>query len=165
MTVALYAGTFDPPTNGHLRVIRDAARLFDHVVVVVAVNPTKRPLFALAQRRLWLKRLCAKMPQVSVTSTEGLVVELAKEIGATVLVRGIRGGEDADAETHLAALNATLAPELSTVFLPASKEVRDVSSSKLKAMVQAGQDVSDLCPASIAAALVEQLAPAKEQRA
>lgn len=163
MTVALYAGTFDPPTNGHLRVIRDAARLFDHVVVVVAVNPAKHPVFSVDKRQHWLQTLCQKMPQVSVTSTDGLVVDLAKDIGATVLVRGIRGGEDADSETHLAELNAAIAPELSTVLLPASKDVRAVSSSKLKAMVQAGQDVSHLCPPAIAAALASVMGTPKEQ--
>ena len=159
MTVAIYPGSFDPPTNGHLALIREAARVFDHVVVLLAIHPQKTPMFSPTERAALLRRLCAQMPQVRVAKTDGLVVEFAKEIGARVLVRGIRDGDDANAETSLAEANAALAPEISTVLLPAARKTRDVSSSRLKAMLERGESISDLCPPLVERAVLRRFSP------
>ncbi len=153
MSVALYPGSFDPPTLGHLDVVKAAVRLFDHVVVVVAVNPAKSPVFCPEERRAFWLQMCARMPQVRVEITSGLIVDFAHEIGAQVLVRGIRGSDDADAETNLAIANAALAPDVSTVLLPARSTSRHVSSSLLKEKAQRGESLSELCSAEVAQAL------------
>ncbi|MBZ4329980.1 pantetheine-phosphate adenylyltransferase [Corallococcus interemptor] len=159
MSIALYAGSFDPVTAGHLSVVRQAARLFSHVVVVVAVNPNKRTLLTAEERMALIREAVAKHPNVSVTSTEGLIVELAREIGASVLLRGVRGATDAQFETELAQMNRALAPELSTLFLPAEAHLAEVSSSALKERLTRGEDVSAYCPPAVAAKLRERLSP------
>jgi pantetheine-phosphate adenylyltransferase len=150
MSVAIYAGSFDPVTFGHLSIIRRAARLFDHVRVVVAHNPNKTGLFSSAERAALLTAVTHGFPQVSVDVTDGYVVEYARQIGAQCLVRGIRGVDDAEAETQLAALNRTLAPELETLLLPAESGLVDVSSSTLKARAQRGESLLGLCPEPVA---------------
>ncbi|WP_375757652.1 pantetheine-phosphate adenylyltransferase [Corallococcus exercitus] len=159
MTIALYAGSFDPVTAGHLSVVRQAARLFSHVVVVVAVNPNKRTLLTAEERMALIREAVARHPNVSVTFTEGLIVELAREIGASVLLRGVRGATDAQFETELAQMNRALAPELSTLFLPAEAHLAEVSSSALKERLTRGEDVSAYCPPAVAAKLRERLTP------
>jgi pantetheine-phosphate adenylyltransferase len=150
MSVAIYAGSFDPVTFGHLSIIRRAARLFDHVRVLVAHNPDKTGLFSPAERVALLAAVTDGFPQVSVDVTDGYVVEYARQIGAQCLVRGIRGGDDAEAETHLAALNRTLAPELETLLLPAESGLVEVSSSTLKARARLGESLLGLCPEPVA---------------
>lgn len=157
MTIALYAGSFDPVTAGHLSVIRQASRLFGHLVVVVAVNPNKRTLLSPEERVALVREAVALHPNVTVTHTEGLVVDLARAIGASVLLRGVRGATDAQFETELAQTNRALAPELSTLFLPAEAHLAEVSSSALKQRVAQGEDVSAYCPPAVAAKLRERL--------
>ncbi len=160
--IAVYAGTFDPPTEGHLSVIRRAAALFDHLVVLVAVNPAKHPLFSEAERVELLRAELADFPNVRVASTEGYVAHFARHIGARVLVRGVRGAMDAESETALAQANAQLVPEVETVWLPASAALSDVSSSELKRRVREGGDISTYCSPRIEAALREKLPPPPE---
>ena len=157
MTIALYAGSFDPVTAGHLSVIRQAARLFGHVVVVVAVNPGKRYLLTAEERVALVREAVALHPNVTVASTEGLIVDFARAIGASVLLRGVRGATDAQFETELAQTNRALAPELSTLFLPAEAHLAEVSSSGLKERLARGEDVSTFCPPAVAAKLRERL--------
>jgi pantetheine-phosphate adenylyltransferase len=159
MSIAVYAGSFDPVTAGHLSVIRQAARLFGHVVVVVAINPEKRTLLGVAERVELLREVVAHHPNVSVASTEGLIVEYARAIGASVLLRGVRGATDAQFETTLAQTNRALAPDLSTLFLPAEAHLAEVSSSRLKEKLARGEDVSDFCPPAVAAKLRQRLSP------
>ncbi len=158
MSIAVYPGSFDPVTLGHLSVIRQAARLYPHVVVLVAVNPEKRGLFSLEERVSLVRDSVKRFPNVSVDATEGLVVDYAREIGATVLVRGLRGASDADAETTLAHHNRQLAPEIATVLLPAAPELADVSSSRLKELARTGADLSPWCPTHVAERLRSRLA-------
>src|SRR5687767_10019493 len=99
MTIAVYAGTFDPPTEGHVTVVRQAARLFAHVRVLIAVHPSKKPLFEIDERVAMLREVLGDMPTVSVGATTGLVVDHARHIGATHLVRGLRDAADASWET------------------------------------------------------------------
>ncbi len=158
MNIAIYAGSFDPITTGHLGIIRRAARLFDHLRVLVAVNPHKAGLFDLDERLALVRAVIAPFPQVSADATEGYVVEYARSIGAACLVRGVRGAEDADAETRLARLNEALAPELPTLLIPAESAWVGVSSSDLKARARAGDSLDGLCPPAVAARLRARLA-------
>jgi len=161
MHLALYAGTFDPVTRGHLSVIERAATLFDRLLVVVAVNPQKLPLFAPDERLQMLRDSVSPWSNVDCTSTAGYVVHLARERGARYLVRGVRGATDIDSEIALAHLNHGLAPEIETVFIPARADLSEVSSSRLKDLVQSGADVSRYCPPAIVARLEQRLgAPA-----
>lgn len=153
MTIAIYAGTFDPITTGHLSVIREAARLFAHVRVLVAVHPTKEPMFELRERIDMAHEIVGPMPTVTVDGTEGYVVEYARTIGATALVRGLRGAADAAYETELAKENRELAPEIMTVMLAADPALSTVSSSELKRRAQAGEPIDAYCTPRVAEAL------------
>ncbi len=153
--IAVYAGTFDPFTTGHLSVVAQAASIFSFVRVLVAVNPDKQCWFTPDERVALIDELVRPMPNVSVDATAGLVVEYARSIGARFLVRGIRGATDADFETALAQQNRAIAPEVQTVLLPAEPALSSLSSSSLKDRVRAGQSVDGLCPPHIARALLE----------
>jgi pantetheine-phosphate adenylyltransferase len=154
---AVYAGSFDPVTLGHLSVIERGARLFDELCVVVATNPQKIPMFSSAERALLLARVCAELPSVTVRQTSGYVVELARQIDARYLVRGVRGATDTEAELELARSNHRLAPEIETVFVPAHVELSEVSSSRLKELVRQGADVARYCPSLVAERLRQHL--------
>ena len=153
MTIAVYPGTFDPITTGHISVVRQAVRLFAHVRVLIAVHPEKEPLFDLDERIQLAHEALGPMPTVSVDGTTGLVVEYAKQIGATVLVRGLRGAADAAYETELAQQNRELAPEVATVMLPAEPLLSMVSSSELKARAARGEAIDAYAPPVVAEAL------------
>jgi len=157
MRIAIYAGTFDPITYGHLSVIERGARLFDQLLIVVAVNPTKRPLFTPKERVEMIREVTRRWPNVDSTITEGLVVEVARAQGAPYLVRGVRSCTDVESEITLANMNHELAPEVETVFVPAHPELSEVSSSRLKELAAAGEDVSPYCPPEVAARLHERL--------
>lgn len=157
MRIAIYAGTFDPITCGHLSVIERGARMFDRLVVVVAVNPSKTPLFTVAERIDMIRQVTRGWPNVECTETDGLVAELAHARGAQYLVRGVRNCTDVEAEIALANMNHELAPDIETVFVPAHPELSEVSSSKLKEIAAQGMDISRYCPPEIAACLRERL--------
>lgn len=150
MSMAIYAGTFDPITTGHVSVVRQAVQLFSHLRILVAVNPSKRSVFTPDERVAMIRDVVRLFPNASVDHTERLVVEYAREIGATFLVRGIRGTSDAQFETELAQMNRSLAPEITTILLPAEAHLSTVSSSKLKELLERGEDVAEFCPAIIA---------------
>jgi pantetheine-phosphate adenylyltransferase len=156
---AVYAGTFDPITIGHLSVIERAARLFDELLVVVAVNPQKDPLFSAPERVELVQAVVRQWSNVSACETNGYVVELARARGARYLVRGVRGTTDTESELELSRLNRALAPEIETVFVPAHSELSEVSSSRLKELVRAGAsaEVERFCPAPVCALLKEKL--------
>jgi pantetheine-phosphate adenylyltransferase len=157
LRVAVYAGSFDPITCGHLSVIERAARLFDRLIVLVAVNPTKRPLFTVAERLAMIRETSAPLANVSCASTAGLVVDSARASGARFLVRGIRDSMEVDGEIILANANHELAPEIATVFIPAEASLSAVSSSGLKQLIRTGGDVSRICPPSVARRLMDRL--------
>jgi pantetheine-phosphate adenylyltransferase len=158
--VAIYAGTFDPPTAGHVSVLERAARLFDGVIALSAVNPSKATLFSVTERLAMLAEATAHLANVRCDHTEGLVVAYARAQDARYLIRGVRGATDADYETALAHANRALAPEIETVFLPADAALSQVSSSALKQRAAAGEDVSAYCPPGVAARLTARLRPA-----
>jgi pantetheine-phosphate adenylyltransferase len=156
--VALYAGTFDPITRGHVSVIERGAQLFDRLLVVVAINPDKRPLFSPDERVEMIRRVIAPWRNVACAATAGFVVELARQVGARYLVRGVRGATDVEAEIALADMNRALAPEIETVFIPAHPGLSEVSSSKLKQLAVTGADVSRYCPPEILPMLLARVA-------
>lgn len=160
MAIAVYAGTFDPITAGHLSVVGQAARVVDHLRVLVAVNPDKETLFTAQERVEMIREAVDRLPNVSVDRTTSLVVEYARSIGATFLVRGIRGATDSQFETELAQTNRMLAPEIITLLLPAEAHLSVVSSSALKDRIARGEDVSGFCPRAVEARLRRRLAVA-----
>ncbi|MDP3500414.1 MAG: pantetheine-phosphate adenylyltransferase [Myxococcales bacterium] len=158
--VAVYAGTFDPVTFGHLDVITKAAALVDVLHVLVAVNPQKATWFSIDERERLLRSVCPA--GVRVASTQGMVVDFAKSVGATWLVRGVRSTTDATAELELAALNAGLAPDITTIFVTADPTLSEVSSSGLKAMAARGGALENVCPPAVAKAVRERLAQRRD---
>ena len=155
---ALYAGSFDPVTNGHLDVVRQAARLADKLVLAIGVHPGKKPLFSADERMAMLEQTCGpvarreKCKLVCITF-DNLVVETARRHGANLLIRGLRDATDFDYEMQMAGMNATMAPKVQTVFLPASPEVRPITATLVRQIAGMGGDVSAFVPASVAARL------------
>src|SRR5919199_2458679 len=129
---ALYAGSFDPVTNGHLDVVRRAARLVDRLVLAIGVHPGKTPLFAPDERLAMVQETCTTVTreagcELAVIAFDDLVVAIARREGASFLVRGLRDGTDLDYEMQMAGMNETMAPEIATVFVPASPAVRPIT--------------------------------------
>ena len=156
--VALYAGSFDPVTNGHLDVIRQAARLADRLVIAVGIHPGKAPLFPIEERLAMLAEVCAPVvaaagATLSTVTFDDLVVSLARREGASMLVRGLRDNADFDYEMQMAGMNAAMAPEVQTVFLPASPLVRPITATLVRQIAGMGGDVTPFVPASVAVRL------------
>ncbi|MEX1025586.1 MAG: pantetheine-phosphate adenylyltransferase [Planctomycetota bacterium] len=150
MTRALFPGSFDPPTLGHLDLVLRAAVLFDGVVVGVAAHPSKRSWLTLEERlELW-GRLLADQPNTNAVAIDGLVVEAAAEHACGVLVRGVRSGGDLDDELPMAGTNRQMAPELDTVFLGSSPEYSHVRATLVRQIAQFGGDVGLLVPPLVA---------------
>ena len=155
MTVALYPGTFDPPTLGHLDIVERGARLFDRVVIAVGARIDKKTLLTPAQRVDLMREVVANFNNCEVTPFEGLVVNFAKAQGADVLLRGIRNPTDYEYENQMALTNRRLAPGLETVFLPASPDHTFLSSTLIKEVLAAGGDIEEFVPKVVAEALRE----------
>lgn len=153
MKPVIYAGTFDPITNGHLDIIERVARQFEQVIVAVAQNPSKQPLLSLAQRVELVEQSCLAWNHVRVVGFSGLLVDLAKEHNAACLVRGIRGADDIDYEIQLAQLNNKLANTLDTLFFPPSVEWRYLSSTMVREIYRHGGDISQFVPQAVNLAL------------
>jgi len=161
--IALYAGSFDPVTNGHLDVVRQAARLADRLVLAIGVHPGKSPLFAAAERRAMVEETCAPLArqrgcEFDCITFDDLVVMAAKRVGASALIRGLRDGSDFDYEMQMAGMNGAMAPDVQTVFLPASPEVRPITATLVRQIAGMGGDVSAFVPASVAARLKKKFA-------
>jgi pantetheine-phosphate adenylyltransferase len=158
-TTALYPGSFDPPTFGHLDIIGRAARIFDTVIIAVGSHHTKTALLPLDRRVSLLEAEVAALNIQNVTYTTfgGLVVDAAREHGAGVIVRGLRNTTDYDYEVQMAAMNATLADEVETVFLNASPKTDFIASSLVKQIARMGGDISSFVPALTMQKIVEQL--------
>jgi pantetheine-phosphate adenylyltransferase len=154
MTVALCAGSFDPPTNGHIDLIRRSASMFDEVVVGIVANPSKTPRLPADRRMSLLSDLLVGQINVRVETFSGLVVELATSVGAHVIVKGVRGVADFEAELQMAHMNRHLSG-INTVFLPTSPEVAHISSSLVKEIFALGGSIEGLVPPSVAVALEE----------
>ena len=154
---AIYPGTFDPPTNGHLDLIERGAKLFDHLTVAILVNPVKNPLFTLQERVEMLKEVAAGIGNVSVATFDGLMVEFARQQGAMAVLRGIRAISDYEYEFQMALMNRRLAPEIETVFLQPAGRYSFVSSRLVKEVFSLGGDVTGLLPPNVLKRLRERL--------
>jgi pantetheine-phosphate adenylyltransferase len=162
---ALFAGSFDPITLGHVDVVRSAVRLADRLVLAVGVHPGKAPLFSAEERLAILEETCVPLGraagcEIACTTFADLVVTAARRAGATILVRGVRDATDFDYEMQMAGMNASMAPEIQTVFLPASPAVRPITATLVRQIAGMGGDVSAFVPAAVAAQLKKKFAKA-----
>ena len=160
---ALYAGSFDPVTNGHIDVVRQAVRLADRLVLAIGVHPGKAPLFSAEERLAMLDETCGALAhaancELTCVTFADLVVTAARRAGATLLVRGVRDGTDLDYEMQMAGMNETMAPDVVTVFVPASPAVRPITATLVRQIASMGGDVSPFVPAPVAARLRAKLA-------
>ena len=156
--IALYAGSFDPVTNGHLDVVRQAVRLADRLVLAIGVHPGKAPLFPFEERLAMLTETCGPIAkaagaELACVTFDDLVVSLARREGATMLIRGLRDATDFDYEMQMAGMNGTMAPAVQTVFLPASPAVRPITATLVRQIAGMGGDITAFVPASVAARL------------
>lgn len=151
--IALYAGSFDPPTRGHEDLIRKTRSIADQVVIAVAVNTAKEPLFTVAERLEMLRETVGADPEIRFASFEGLVADYARSVGATFLVRGLRAVGDFEYEFQMALMNRQLCPGLETVFLVPGQGLSYISSSLVREVARYGGDVSALVHPSVARAL------------
>ena len=156
--IAFYPGSFDPVTNGHLDVVRGAARLADRLIVAIGIHPGKAPVFSSEERMEMLDEICRPISketgcEIGYLTFDDLVVRAAQRESATLLIRGLRDGTDLDYEMQMAAMNETMAPEVQTVILPASPVVRPITATLVRQIAKMGGDVSHFVPASVAARL------------
>ncbi len=153
MTVAIYPGTFDPITNGHLDIVQRAARLFDRIIIGVYEKSNKHLVFSTEERVELAKRAVANIPNVEVKSFHGLTVDFARNEKAQVMIRGLRMNADFEKEFEMAMMNRKLAPDLDLLCLMASQEYQFLSSSLLKEVARLDGNISDLVPEYVAEAL------------
>jgi pantetheine-phosphate adenylyltransferase len=146
---AIYPGTFDPPTNGHVDLIQRGSKLFDHLTVAILMNPVKNPLFTVQERIEMLKEATKPLGNVSVEKFDGLMVEFARTAGATAVLRGIRAISDYEGEFQMALMNRRLAPEIETVFLQPAGRYSFVSSRMVKEVFSFGGDITGLVPTNV----------------
>lgn len=158
MRSILYPGTFDPVTNGHMDLIERGARLFDRVVVgVAAAHHKDRPLFSIEERVEMIRAASRRFETVEVRPFESLLVDFAREVGATAVLRGLRAISDYEFETQMAFMNRRLAPGIEIVFLPADERYTFVNSSLIKEIARLGGDVSAFVPADVRERLADKL--------
>jgi len=152
-TLAVYAGSFDPVTYGHLDVVGRAAKLFDRVVVAVGANPTRKPLFSVSERVGLLQAATASLPNIEIDSFDGLLVQYCAARGARVLVRGLRVSMDFEYELLIAHANADMAPEVDTIFLPTRTEYGFITASLVREIASHHGDVQRYAPDNVCRAL------------
>jgi pantetheine-phosphate adenylyltransferase len=146
---ALFPGTFDPPTNGHVDLIQRGSKLFEHLTVAILTNPIKNPLFTVEERVEMLTEATQFIDNVSVATFDGLTVDFARQLGAMALLRGIRAISDYEHEFQMALMNRRLAPEIETVFLQPAGRYSFISSRMLKEVFSFGGDVTGLVPPNV----------------
>jgi pantetheine-phosphate adenylyltransferase len=156
--VALYPGSFDPVTNGHLDVVRQACSLVDRLVVAIGIHPGKTPMFSSDERLAMVTDVFAPIAakancKLECVTFNDLTVTAAQRAGATILIRGLRDGTDLDYEMQIAGMNQTMSPDVHTVFLPASATVRPITATLVRQIAAMGGDVSPFVPSSVAARL------------
>lgn len=149
MKIAIYPGSFDPVTSGHLNIIQRAAKIFDKLIVCVMVNAGKNPMFTLEERVDLIRRVTKSLPNVEVDSSSELLADYAKRRGSCVIVKGLRAGSDFENEFQMALINHKINPELDTMFLTAESQYMYLSSSTVKELGTYGVDLSDFLPKEI----------------
>ena len=155
--IAFYAGSFDPPTNGHLDVLKRSLAFADELVIAIGTHPGKAPLFSVEERIALIEKVARPVAMgkpLLVTTFADLTVDAARRHGATMLIRGLRDGTDLDYEMQLAGMNASLAPDIQTIFLPASPTVRPITATLVRQIASMGGDISSFVPETVRAALV-----------
>ncbi len=157
--IAVYPGSFDPVTNGHLDLVERGRRHFDRLIIAILSNEEKEPVFSLEERIGLLREAVAVWPDVEVSAFDGLLVDYARRIGASVILRGVRAVSDFELEMQMAMMNRKLAPELETVFLMPNEVYSFVSSRLVREVARLGGEVSGLVPKSVAQALRRRLQP------
>jgi pantetheine-phosphate adenylyltransferase len=160
MAVAIYPGSFDPVTNGHLDIIERAAPLFEHLIVAVApssTNPVKAAMLSPEERVMLLLDACGEWPNVSISSFEGLLVEYAQRNGARVIIKGLRAVSDFDFEFAMAHMNKRLATEIETLYMAASPDYSFLSSTLVKEIARLGGSIAGLVPPAVERALAQRL--------
>ncbi|MGA8603245.1 MAG: pantetheine-phosphate adenylyltransferase [Beijerinckiaceae bacterium] len=155
---ALYTGSFDPLTNGHVDVLKNAAAIFDRIVVAIGVHPGKMPMFSPQERADLIRASCKSLLEaehctLEVVTFSGLAVTAAREHRAAFLLRGLRDGTDLDYEAQMAGMNATMAPEIRTIFLMSSPSVRHITATLVRQIASLGGDVTSFVPNEVAEAL------------
>jgi pantetheine-phosphate adenylyltransferase len=161
--IALYPGSFDPVTNGHLDVVRHAVTLCDRLIVAIGVHPGKKPLFSTEERLEMVEDVFASVAAAAgcafdCTTYDNLTITAAQKTGATIMIRGLRDGTDLDYEMQIAGMNETMAPGVHTVFVPASVAVRPITATLVRQIAQMGGDVSAFVPTPVAARLKRKFA-------
>jgi pantetheine-phosphate adenylyltransferase len=151
--LAIYAGSFDPPTKGHMDLVDRASKLFPRVVVALGQHPTRSALFTVDERLALLREVCKPIPNVEVALFDGLLVDYARNIDASIIVRGLRAATDFEYELQIAHANADLAPDVDTVFLPTRTNYGFISASLVREIASHGGDVSRYAPEAVCAAL------------
>jgi pantetheine-phosphate adenylyltransferase len=157
---AIYPGSFDPPTHGHLDLIQRGSRIFDELIVAILRNPDKTPLFSVGERRNMLEELTSGLKNVRVDTFDGLTVEYAAKVNASAMLRGIRALSDYEYELQIAMMNRRLSPDLETVFMMPAEQYSYLSSRLVREAAKLGGDVSGLVPEMVEQRLKEKLDPA-----
>jgi pantetheine-phosphate adenylyltransferase len=156
--LAVYAGSFDPPTLGHLDLIERASALFSDVIVGIGKHPTRNPLFTVEERLDLVERISAHLPNITVDAFDGLLIEYCKQKGARVIVRGLRAATDFEYELQIAHANADLEPDIDTVFLPTRTKNGFISASLVREIASHSGDVSRYAPGIVCEALAKKFA-------
>lgn len=155
---AIYAGSFDPLTNGHLDVLKAALAVADTIYAAIGIHPGKRPLFSFDERVALIEQVAADefgadAERIRVVSFDGLVIDAARKLDVSIMIRGLRDGTDLDYEMQMAGMNETMAPELQTVFLPASPSVRTITATLVRQIASMGGDIRPFVPQAVVAPL------------
>lgn len=161
--IAIYAGSFDPLTNGHLDVLKASLAVADIVYAAIGTHPGKKPLFSFEERVALIEEATKAEfgkdgGRIKVVAFDGLVIDAARKEGASIMIRGLRDGTDLDYEMQMAGMNETMAPELQTVFLPASPSVRTITATLVRQIASMGGDIRPFVPAAVVGALTAKFA-------